>query len=73
MTHGAMIAAHAAHAAAVRARTAVLDAMRVQGATAPERAHPLVELGLSADSAALREWLARRDPRGVVPMRRARA
>ena len=59
MTHGAMIAAHAAHAAAARARTAVLDAMRVQGATAPERARPLAELGLSADSAALREWMAR--------------
>lgn len=48
MTHAVMIAVHAA-AAAARERNRVLDAFRVQGATAPERARPLAELGLSAD------------------------
>jgi hypothetical protein len=48
MAHGAMIAVHAAHAAA-QAQARVLDAFRVRNATAPERALPLAELGLSRD------------------------
>ena len=49
------IAIHAA-AAAAKARTEVLDAFRVQGATAPERARRLHELGLADDNGALRAF-----------------
>ena len=47
MAHAAMIAVHAANAAA-QAQAKVLDAFRVRSATAPERALPLAELGLSS-------------------------
>ena len=46
MNAGAMIAIQAA-ASAAKARTRILDAFRIHGATAPERARPLEELGLS--------------------------
>jgi len=46
MTTGALIAASAA-AGRARRTGAVLDAFRLAGATAPERARPLVELGLT--------------------------
>jgi hypothetical protein len=55
MNHGAMIAIHAA-AAAAKARTEVLDAFRVNGATAPERARGLHELALADDNSALRAF-----------------
>lgn len=55
MNHGAMIAIHAA-AAAAKARADVLDAFRVTGATAPERARGLHDLGLQLDNHALREF-----------------
>ena len=70
MTHGAMIAIHAA-AAAARARTHALDAFRVRGATAPERARPLVDLGLTADDRALRGLLAEGVVRAVDARGRA--
>jgi hypothetical protein len=46
MTTGALIAASAA-AGRARRTGAVLDAFRLAGATAPERARPLAELGLA--------------------------
>ena len=49
MTVGANVAIMAAAAAAQR-RQRVLDAFRVAGATAPERAKPLAELGLPLDA-----------------------
>ena len=64
MNHGAMIAIHAA-AAAAKARSDVLDAFRVRGATAPDRARPLYDLGLALDNAALREFFAAGILRGV--------
>ena len=64
MTHGAMIAVHAA-AAAARAHTKVLDAFRVNGATAPERARPLAELGLSDSDRSLGKCIATGVVRGV--------
>ena len=50
MTHGAMVAIHAATAAAAaaKARTQVLDTFRIQDATAPERARTLAEIRLAA-------------------------
>ena len=50
MTVGANVAIMAAAASSARARQRVLDAFRVAGATAPERARPLAELGLTLDS-----------------------
>lgn len=57
MTHGAMVAIHAAQAAAAQARARVIDAFRVQGATAPERARPLAELGIAETDSALKPLL----------------
>ena len=57
MAHGAMIAVHAAHAAA-QAQAKVLDAFRVRSATAPERALPLAELGLSSADRTLGAFVA---------------
>ena len=56
--NGAMIAVHAANAAAAKSRDKVLDAFRTQGATAPERARPLAELGLSNDEQAFGAFVA---------------
>ena len=70
MNHGAMIAIHAA-AAAAKARSDVLDAFRVRGATAPDRARPLYDLGLALDNAALREFFAAGILRGVDARGRA--
>lgn len=53
---GAMIAIHAA--AAAKRRTNVLDAFRVHGATAPDRARPLSELGISSEEPALAEMMS---------------
>jgi hypothetical protein len=49
MTIGANVAIMAAAASSARARQRVLDAFRVAGATAPDRARPLAELGLTLD------------------------
>ena len=67
MTHGAMIAIHAASvaAAAAKARTQVLDTFRLQDATRPERARPLAEVGLSIDDNAVRELISTGVIRGV--------
>ena len=54
---GAMIAIHAA--AAAKRRTNVLDAFRVHGATAPDRARALQELGISSGEPALAELMTR--------------
>lgn len=51
MNPAVMIAVNAA--AAAKARTRILDAFRVHGATAPERARPLGELGLSPQDRSL--------------------
>ena len=64
MTHGVMIAVHAA-AAAARERTRVLDAFRLNDATAPERARPLDELGLAADDRATADLVQSGVIRGV--------
>lgn len=56
MNHGALVAIHAATAAA-HARTKVLDAFRLHGATAPERAQPLGRLGLADGDPALTHFL----------------
>jgi hypothetical protein len=56
MTHGAMVAIHAA-TAVMHARTKVLDAFRVHGATAPERATSLDRLGVSSDDSGLAHFL----------------
>lgn len=70
MNHGAMIAIHAA-AAAAKARSDVLDAFRLHGATAPDRARPLYDLGLALDDAALREFFSSGVLRGVDARGRA--
>jgi hypothetical protein len=70
MNHGAMIAIHAA-AAAAKARSDVLDAFRLHGATAPDRARPLHDLGLALDDRALREFFASGVLRGVDARGRA--
>lgn len=70
MNHGAMIAIHAA-AAAAKARAEVLDAFRLKGATAPERALALYDLGLALDNTALREFFASGVLRGVDARGRA--
>ena len=67
MNHGAMVAIHgAARAAAERkAMARVLDAFRVRGATAPERARPLAELGLSDGDRVLGQLVRAGVVRGV--------
>lgn len=64
MATSAILAAHAAKAAAT-ARTRILDAFRVRGATAPERALPLLELGLAIDDRYLAEFIRSGIIRGV--------
>ncbi len=66
MTHGAMIAVSAAKAAA-KSRARVIDAFRICGATAPERARPLAQLGLASDDRALVACIASGVIRGVDP------
>ena len=61
MSIGTMIAINAAQAAA-QARARVLDAFRLRGATAPDRARPLAELGIGSDDRALAPLLVK----GVV-------
>ena len=63
--NGALIAAHAANAAAAKSRQKVLDAFRMQGATAPERARPLAELGVASDDKAFGKFVAAGVIRGV--------
>ncbi len=70
MNHGAMIAIHAA-AAAAKARADVLDAFRLNGATAPDRARALYDLGLQLDNHALREFFTSGVLRGVDARGRA--
>jgi len=57
MNAGAMIAIHAA-AAAAKAKSDALDAFRLKGATAADRACALYDLGLAADNSALRDLFA---------------
>ena len=64
MNPAVMIAIHAA-AAAQKAKTDALDAFRIHGATAPERARPLHDLGLGGDSTAVAELIAAGVVRGV--------
>ena len=61
---GAMIAIHAA-AAANAAREKIADEFRVRGATAPERAIPLDQLGVTIDDNVLREFIDSGVLRGV--------
>ena len=61
---GAMIAIHAA-AAADAARATIADAFRLKGATAPERAVPLDQLGVAIDEKALGEFIDSGVIRGV--------
>jgi hypothetical protein len=63
--------AHAAHAVAAKERAKVLDAFRVRGATAPDRAKPLGELGLSSDDRQLGAFIASGVIRGVDTRGRA--
>ena len=67
MTHGAMVAIHAASAAsaAAKAKTDVLDAFRVRDATAADRARTLADVGLSIDNKALQELISAGVIRGV--------
>jgi hypothetical protein len=67
MTHGAMVAIHAATvaAAAAKARTDVLDAFRVRDATAADRARALADVGLSIDNKAVQEFISAGVIRGV--------
>jgi hypothetical protein len=59
-----MIVIHAAQAAA-KARLKVFDAFRLRGATAPERARPLSELGISPDDSVLSALLGSGVIRGI--------
>src|SRR5687768_777031 len=61
---GAMIAIHAA-AAANAARAAIADAFRLKGATGPERAVPLDQLGVTIDEKVLGEFIDSGVIRGV--------
>lgn len=67
MTHGAMVAIHAATAAAAaaKAKTDVLDAFRVRDATAADRARTLADVGLSIDNKAVQELISAGVIRGV--------
>ena len=64
MANAALMAAHVARVAA-KAREKVLDAFRLRGATAPERAVRLTELGLASDDEALTAFIASGVVRGV--------
>ena len=64
MNPGVMIAITAA-AAAHKAKTQTIDAFRLQGATAPERARPLPDLGLSLTNDALAKLIEAGIIRGV--------
>lgn len=61
---GAMIAVHAA-AAAEAARAKIVDAFRLKGATDPERAVPLDQLGVTIEEKALGEYINSGVIRGV--------
>ena len=66
MNHGAMVAIHAGSmAAAAKAHAKVLDGFRVPGATAPERARPLADLGLADDDRILAQLVKAGVVRGV--------
>ena len=64
---GAMIAVHAAMAAAAAeaARAKIADAFRLKDATAPERAVPLDQLGVTVDEKVLGELIDSGVIRGV--------
>lgn len=64
MNPAVMVAIHAA-AATEKARTQVLDAFRVKGATAPDRMCTLSDLNLPDDDKVLREFIAAGVIRGV--------
>ncbi len=64
MNPGVMVAIHAA-AAAQKAKTAALDAFRVHGATAPERARSLRDLGLDLGNDAVAKLIETGVIRGV--------
>ena len=61
---GAMIAVHAA-VAANAARSKIADAFRLKDATAPERAVPLDQLGVTIDEKVLGEFIESGVIRGV--------
>ncbi len=63
--NAALIAANAASAAAAKSRQNVLDAFRTHGATAPERARPLAELGIADGDKAFGAFVAAGVIRGV--------
>ncbi len=64
MNAGAMVAIHAAVAAA-QAKTRALDAFRVHDATAPDRARTLAEIGLAEQGNAVAELIEAGVIRGV--------
>ena len=64
MNPGVMIAIHAA-AAAEKAKTQVLDAFRVHGATAPDRVCTLADLGLTDNEDAVAKLISAGVIRGV--------
>jgi hypothetical protein len=64
MNPGVMVAIHAA-AAAQKAKTDALDAFRVHGATAAERARPLRDLGLTLETDAVAKLIESGVVRGV--------
>ena len=63
--NAALIAAHAANAAAAKSREKILDAFRMQGATAPDRARSLAELSVASDDKAFGKFVAAGVIRGV--------
>ena len=65
MVHGAMLAVHSA--AATEAKKKLVDAFRIRGATAPERALPLPELELTSDDRGLGDLISSGVIRGVDP------
>lgn len=64
MNPGTMVAVHAASAAAL-ARSRCLDAFRVNGATAPDRARALETLGIARDDGGLAYYVKEGVVRGV--------
>ncbi len=63
--NAAIIAAATASAAAAKARQNILDSFRLRGATAPDRARTLRELGLDRDMPALDALMKQGIVRGI--------
>jgi len=64
MSYAAMIAVQAAHAAK-KERQRIIDSFRLQGATSPESARPLAELGIPMSDSALATYIRAGVIRGV--------